>query len=75
MKLTSLALAVGLCSVFLVGPAAAQQGMPMPGPGPEHAILKQDEGTGMPWWRCVAPAPRPDVQGRGDRRDAGLCLI
>jgi hypothetical protein len=79
MKLTRLALAVGLGAAFLAGQAAAQQGMPMPKPGPEHMVLKQDEGT----WDAVVEmfmAPgAPPMTSKGVETNVigcgGLCLI
>ena len=74
-----LALCAGLAASLLASAAAAQQGLPLPKPGPEHALLKQDEGT----WDAVvemflgpgAPplsfkAVETNVIGCG-----GLCLI
>jgi hypothetical protein len=53
MKVTKMALAAVVGVVLLAGGVAAQQGMPAaPKPGPEQAILKQDEGTGTRRWRC-----------------------
>jgi hypothetical protein len=77
--MTRLALAVALGVAVLAGPVAAQQGMPMPKPGPEHMILKQDEGT----WDAVVEmfmAPgAPPMTSKGVETNVvgcgGLCLI
>jgi hypothetical protein len=61
------------------GTAAAAQEMPMPKPGPEHAVLKMDEGT----WDAVVemtPAPgAPPSTSKGVEVNTigcgGLCLI
>src|SRR5687767_13529697 len=65
----------------LLGPAAvsAQQGPPMPKPGPEHALLKMDVGT----WDAViemVPGPgAPATKSKGVETNrigcGGLCLI
>ena len=60
-------------------PVVAQQGPPMPKPGPEHAVFKMDVGT----WDGViemAPAPGAPVQkSKGVETNrigcGGLCLI
>jgi len=81
MKLmkVALALAPALAASLLAGRAAAQQGMPMPKPGPEHMLLKQDEGT----WDAVVemfmgPGAAP-LSSKGVETDTigcgGLCLI
>jgi hypothetical protein len=71
---------VALCAAVLAGaPAAAQQGPPMPAPGPEHQLLKMDEGT----WDAVVeftPAPgAPPMTSQGVEVNTvgcgGLCLI
>ena len=79
MKLMRLALAVTLGVTVLAGRAAAQQGMPMPKPGPEHMVFKQDEGT----WDAVVEmfmAPgAPPMTSKGVETSVvgcgGLCLI
>ena len=79
MKLMRLALAVTLGITVLAGRAAAQQGMPMPKPGPEHMVFKQDEGT----WDAVVEmfmAPgAPPMTSKGVETSVvgcgGLCLI
>ena len=71
-----------LCSVALVVAAAVPAGaqeMPMPAPGPEHAVLKMDEGT----WDAVieiTPGPgAPAMTSKGVETSVmgcgGLCLI
>ena len=61
MKRMRTALAAAVAAVILAGPLAAQEGMPpMPKPGPEHAILRQDEGAWTRPWRCSwLRGPRP----------------
>ena len=67
--------AFGLCAAA----AAAQQGPPMPTPGPEHQLLKMDEGT----WDAViefVPGPgAPPMTSKGTEVNTmgcgGLCLI
>jgi hypothetical protein len=71
-----------LCSLVLAvtvaGPAAAQE-MPMPKPGPEHAVLKMDEGT----WDAVVEVTydpgAPAMTSKGVETSVmgcgGLCLI
>ena len=80
MKLMRLALAVTLGITVLAGRAAAQQqDMPMPKPGPEHMVFKQDEGT----WDAVVEmfmAPgAPPMTSKGVETSVvgcgGLCLI
>jgi hypothetical protein len=79
MKRTRLALAVALGAAFFAGQAAAQQAMPMPKPGPEHTVLKQDEGT----WDAVVEMfmgpGAPPVISKGVETNVvgcgGLCLI
>lgn len=65
------------CSVLLVSAAAAQE-MPMPKPGPEHALLKMEEGT----WDAViemSPPGAPVMTSKGTEVATvgcgGLCLI
>ena len=79
MKLTTVALASALAAALLAGAAAAQQAMPTPKPGPEHAILKQDEGT---WDAVVEMFMGPDAPpttAKGVETNVmgcgGLCLI
>jgi uncharacterized protein DUF1579 len=79
MNRTRLALAVALGAAFFAGQAAAQQAMPMPKPGPEHMVLKQDEGT----WDAVVEMfmgpGAPPVTSKGVETNVigcgGLCLI
>jgi hypothetical protein len=79
MKLTRMALAAALSTVFLAGGVAAQQGLPMPKPGPEHMVFKQDEGT----WDAVVEMfmgpGAPPTTSKGVESNVvgcgGLCLI
>lgn len=65
--------------VSAVAVVSAQQGPPMPKPGPEHAVLKADVGT----WDAVVevtPAPgQPAQKSKGVEVNkmgcGGLCLI
>lgn len=65
--------------VLSTAAAAAQQPPPMPAPGPEHQVLKMDEGT----WDAVVefmPGPgMPAVTSKGVEVNTigcgGLCLI
>jgi hypothetical protein len=65
--------------VFSVAPAAGQEMPPMPKPGPEHELLKQEAGT----WDAVVeitPGPGAPVQKSTGVETArvgcgGLCLI
>ena len=73
-RLTMLAAALG---VSLAATAGAQE-MPMPTPGPEHAVLKMDEGT----WDAVVeltPPGAPAMTSKGVETNmmgcGGLCLI
>jgi hypothetical protein len=47
-----------VCSILAAGRVTAQ-GPPMPGPSPEHEILKQDVGT---WDATMQVWPTPDAQ-------------
>ena len=66
-------------TAFAAAPAAEQQMPPAPKPGPEHAVLKMDEGT----WDAVVevtPGPGAPVQkSKGVEVNTigcgGLCLI
>lgn len=79
MTLTRRALAVAVGAALLAAQAAAQQAMPMPKPGPEHAVLKQDEGT----WNAVVEMfmgpGAPPTTSKGVETNVvgcgGLCLI
>jgi hypothetical protein len=74
------ALAAAVVAIFLAGPVAAQQGAPpVPKPGPEQMVFKQDEGT----WDAVVEmfmAPgAPPMTSKGTETNVigcgGLCLI
>jgi hypothetical protein len=79
MKLTKMTLALALGAMLLAGPVAAQQGMPMPKPGPEHMVFKQDEGT----WDAVVEMfmgpGAPPMTSKGVETNVlgcgSLCLI
>jgi hypothetical protein len=66
--------------LLFAGPAAAQEGMPpMPKPGPEHAIFKDDAGT---WDATVESFMTPDgkpMTSKGTETNTlscgGLCLV
>jgi len=82
MKLFKAALAVALVALFLAGPAAAQasQAMPpTPQPGPEHKILKQDEGTWDATVEMFTAPGAPPMVSKGVETNTvgcgGLCLI
>lgn len=69
------------CAAMLTAPAAlvGQEAPPSPKPGPEHEVLKMDEGT----WDAVvefSPAPgAPTMTSKGVETNTigcgGLCLI
>ena len=66
------------CCVLLSSAAAAQDMPPMPKPGPEHELLKMDEGT----WDAViemSPPGAPVMTSKGTEIATvgcgGLCLI
>jgi hypothetical protein len=82
MRLPGSWTAIALLVALAAAPAAAQTGAqtpPMPKPGPEHAILKMDEGT----WDAVVefiPGPgAPPMVSKGVEVNTlgcnGLCLI
>jgi hypothetical protein len=80
MKLARVTLAATLGAVFLTGPVAAQEGMPpAPKPGPEHAILKQDEGAWDATVEMFMAPGAPPMTSKGVETNAigcgGLCLI
>ena len=80
MKLMSSALAAALGAVILAGPLAAQQGMPpVPKPGPEQAILKQDEGAWDATVEMFMAPGTPPMTSKGVETNVmgcgGLCLI
>lgn len=78
MNLTKLTLAAALGAASLAAQAAAQ-GMPMPKPGPEHAILKQDEGTWDATVEMFMGPGAPPMTSKGVETNVigcgGLCLI
>jgi Protein of unknown function (DUF1579) len=66
------------CCVLLSSAAAAQEMPPMPKPGPEHELLKMEEGT----WDAViemSPPGAPVMTSKGTEVAmvgcGGLCLI
>ena len=66
------------CCVWLASTAAAQEMPPMPKPGPEHELLKMEEGT----WDAVvemSPPGAPVMTSKGTEvvtvGCGGLCLI
>jgi Protein of unknown function (DUF1579) len=66
------------CSLVLLSAAAAQDMPPLPKPGPEHELLKMDEGT----WDAViemSPPGAPVMTSKGTEVATvgcgGLCLI
>jgi hypothetical protein len=80
MKLIRVGLAAVVSAVFLAGPVAAQQAAPpVPKPGPEHMVFKQDEGT----WDAVVEMfmgpGAPPVTSKGVETNVvgcgGLCLV
>lgn len=80
MTLVRAALAAAVAAVLIAGPVAAQQGAPpVPKPGPEHAVLKQDEGT----WDAVVEMfmgpGAPPMKSKGVETNViacgGLCLV
>jgi hypothetical protein len=80
MKLTRTALATVVGAVLLAGPLAAQEGMPpAPKPGPEHAILKQDEGAWDATIEMFMAPGAPSMTSKGVETNVmgcgGLCLI
>ena len=67
-------------AALLAGSLAAQEGMPpAPKPGPEHAILKQDEGTWDATVEMFMAPGAPPMTSRGVETNVmgcgGLCLI
>ena len=80
MKVTKMALAAVVGMVLLAGGVAAQQGMPAaPKPGPEQAILKQDEGTWDATVEMFMAPGAPPMTSKGTETSvmgcSGLCLI
>jgi Protein of unknown function (DUF1579) len=80
MKLTRLALAAALGAMFLPRLVAAQEGMPpAPKPGPEHMVLKQDEGTWDATVEMFMAPGAPPMTSKGVETNVvgcgGLCLI
>jgi hypothetical protein len=80
MTLMKMALAAALATAFVAGPVAAQEGMPpAPKPGPEHAILKQDEGTWDATVEMFMAPGAPPMTSKGTETNVmgcgGLCLI
>jgi hypothetical protein len=80
MSLSRIGTCIAFVGVFLVSALAYAGQMPqMPTPGPEHQVLKMDEGT----WDAViegTPAPgAPPMTSKGTEVDrigcGGLCLI
>jgi hypothetical protein len=67
-----------LIGALLVPTIAAAQGPPMPTPGPEHAVLKEDVGTWDASIEVMAPgAPATPSQGveTNVMGCGGLCLV
>jgi len=80
MKVTKMALAAVLGVVLLGGGVVAQEGMPpAPKPGPEQAILKQDEGTWDATVEMFMAPGAPPMTSKGTETSVmgcgGLCLI
>jgi Protein of unknown function (DUF1579) len=92
MRLTRAALALTIGALMLVAPSAAleakktpdavfaSQAMPpAPKPGPEHQILKQDEGTWDATVEIFAAPGTPPLTSKGVETNivgcGGLCLI
>ncbi|MBK5295980.1 MAG: DUF1579 domain-containing protein [Vicinamibacteria bacterium] len=74
LLLPTVGIALGLVS------SAYAQGMPpMPTPGPEHAVLKMDEGTWDAVIELAGPPGAPAMTSKGVEVDTigcgGLCLI
>lgn len=79
IRWTLMPMALVAVTACLLAPVVAAQEPPMPKPGPEHALLKMDEGT---WDATVEffPAPgAPAMTSKGVEVDTmgcgGLCLI
>jgi len=79
MKRMRMALASGLATLLLAGQAAAQQGLPMPKPGPEQMVFKQDEGTWDATVEMFLGPGAPPMSFKGVETNVigcgGLCLI
>jgi hypothetical protein len=80
MKLTRAALAAAVGAALLAGPLAAQEGMPpAPKPGPEHALLEQDEGAWDATVEMFMAPGAPPMTSKGVETNlmgcGGLCLI
>jgi hypothetical protein len=79
VRFTIVAAVLGAAALVTAQTGTQQQAPPMPKPGPEHAILKMDEGT----WDAVVeffPAPgAPPMTSKGVEVNTigcmGLCLI
>jgi hypothetical protein len=68
-----------LIAASLVATIAAAQGPPMPTPGPEHAILKEDVGTWDASIEMMAPGAPAGPPSKGVEVNTmgcnGLCLV
>jgi hypothetical protein len=68
-----------LLAASLVPTIAAAQGPPMPTPGPEHAVLKEDVGTWDASIEMMAPGAPPAPPSKGVEVNTigcnGLCLV
>jgi hypothetical protein len=79
MELARAAFPLTLGMLLLVTPAAAGQEMALPKPGPEHQLLKQDEGTWDATVEIFAAPGQPPLKSKGVETNTlgcgGLCLI
>jgi hypothetical protein len=80
MNVKKTALAAALGAVLLAGLVTAQEGMPpAPKPGPEQAVLKQDEGTWDATVEMFMAPGAPPMTSKGTETSVmgcgGLCLI
>ena len=80
MKLMRAVLAAAVGALILAGPLAAQEGMPpAPKPGPEQAVLKQDEGSWDATVETFMAPGAPPMTSKGVETNVmgcgGLCLI
>ena len=80
MQLMRAALPMTIAVLWLVTPVAAgAQDMPLPKPGPEHQIFKDDEGTWDAVVEVFAMPGQPPMTSKGVETNTigcgGLCLI
>lgn len=80
MQLKRAALPIAIAALLVSIPAlSAGQEMPLPKPGPEHQVLKDDEGTWDATVEIFAAPGQPPLTSKGVETNTlgcgGLCLI